>query len=96
MAARPATDFDPEAQRKLIWDLGPTLRDLFEAYGVPRLEAAEFLRDSLDRMALECRRRPMARPRRWLLETLETRCRQYRERDRQREKETPDDGPPHP
>lgn len=88
MTARLATESAPEALRKLIWDLGPPLHTLLEGGGVPRADAADFLRESLDRMALECRRQPISKPRRRLLAAPETRCRENRERPEAREGDT--------
>lgn len=75
--ATPSPSSDPEELRKLLWSLRPTLRDLFRSYGVPEEEASLFLRDTIEALARDCER--IGRPRPWILEILETRCRRYRE-----------------
>lgn len=86
---RPSPSSDPGDLRKLLWSLRPTLRDLFRGYGVPEEKASVFVRDTIEALARDCER--IARPRPWILELLEARCRSYRESlDEDKE---PDGGP---
>lgn len=81
---------DPAELQKLLWSLRPTLRDLFRGYGIPEDEAWVVLRDAIAALTRDCAR--IERPRPWLLETLEERCRSFREQSTT--KKEPDRGPP--
>ena len=86
---RPSPSSDPGDLRKLLWSLRPTLRDLFRGYGVPEEKASVFVRDTIEALARD--RKRIARPRPWILEILEARCRRYRES--LTEDKEPDGGP---
>ena len=89
MSPETAKPSDPAELQKLLWGLRPTLRDLFQGYGIPEEEAGVFLRDTIAALTRDCAR--IERPRRWLLETLEERCRSFRARPT--EEKEPDLGP---
>lgn len=90
-SARASPSSDPSALQKLLWSLRPTLRDLFQGYGIPEEEASVVLRDTIAALARDCAH--IGRPRTWLLETLEQRCRAYRAAAAPAEEKEGDDGP---
>lgn len=77
--------------RRLLWGLRPTLRHLFDAYGVPPEESAALLSEAIQAMTLECDR--IRDPRRHLLLHLERSCERWR-REHERETEGGGDGGP--
>jgi hypothetical protein len=94
--------------RELVLRLRPEIRSLFRSYGVPRPVGRAYLREAVELTVILCHR--LSRPRRYLLDRMEGRCRTYwravmeldgdledpspPEEDEDEENEEEDGGPP--